>query len=147
MIPDHARAQLLYRLVGPAEELRQQITDRAGELAEVEFVLEIPFVRLRSLDGMPTMVAAFTTDIPALGNWGEPLLFGPGSIHVAHTEHEHVDKAATAPGGGVVCRHRAAADFLSSTQKLSPTNFHALGTLPRGVSQNCTLPASNTQDS
>jgi acetylornithine deacetylase/succinyl-diaminopimelate desuccinylase-like protein len=92
VIPDHARAQLLYRLVGPAEELRQQITDRAGELAEVEFVLEIPFVRLRSLDGLPTMVAAFTTDIPALGNWGEPLLFGPGSIHVAHTEHEHVDK-------------------------------------------------------
>jgi acetylornithine deacetylase len=38
------------------------------------------------------MVAAFTTDIPALSNWGQPLLVGPGSIHVAHTEGEYVDK-------------------------------------------------------
>ncbi|MBZ5707435.1 MAG: peptidase dimerization protein, partial [Acidobacteriia bacterium] len=52
----------------------------------------IPFVRLRTLDGLPTMVAAFTTDIPALSNWGEPLLVGPGSIHVAHTEGEYVEK-------------------------------------------------------
>jgi acetylornithine deacetylase len=37
-------------------------------------------------------VAAFTTDIPALSNWGEPLLPGPGSIHVAHTEGEYVEK-------------------------------------------------------
>jgi acetylornithine deacetylase len=92
VIADHARAQLLYRLVGPAEELRQQIVSAAGKLAEVEFVLEIPFVRLRSLAELPTMIAAFTTDIPALSNWGEPLLFGPGSIHVAHTEHEQVEK-------------------------------------------------------
>jgi acetylornithine deacetylase len=92
VIPDHARAELLYRLIGPAEELRKQIANAVGTLGKVEFVLEIPFVRLRSLDGMPTMIAAFTTDIPALGNWGEPLLFGPGSIHVAHTEHEHLEK-------------------------------------------------------
>jgi acetylornithine deacetylase len=38
------------------------------------------------------MVAAFTTDIPALTNWGEPLLLGPGSIHVAHTPHERLAK-------------------------------------------------------
>jgi acetylornithine deacetylase len=38
------------------------------------------------------MVAAFTTDIPALTNWGKPLLIGPGSIHVAHTEGEYIEK-------------------------------------------------------
>jgi acetylornithine deacetylase len=58
----------------------------------VEFVLEIPFVKLRRVDGLPTMIAAFTTDIPALTNWGEPLLIGPGSIHVAHTEREYISK-------------------------------------------------------
>jgi len=63
-----------------------------GDLAEVDFTLDIPCVRLRSLDQFPTMVAAFTTDIPALSNWGEPLLLGPGSIHVAHTEGEYVEK-------------------------------------------------------
>jgi acetylornithine deacetylase len=61
-------------------------------LAKVEFTLEIPFIRLRSFEGLPTMVAAFTTDVPALSNWGQPLLVGPGSIHVAHTERECVDK-------------------------------------------------------
>jgi acetylornithine deacetylase len=44
------------------------------------------------VDGIETMVAAFTTDIPALTNWGEPLLLGPGSIHVAHTPFEKIAK-------------------------------------------------------
>ncbi len=92
VIPDQAKAQLLYRLVGSSQDLRRQIVDAVGNLARVEFVLEVPFVRLRTLDGLPTMIAAFTTDIPALSNWGEPLLVGPGSIHVAHTEGEHVEK-------------------------------------------------------
>lgn len=92
VIADKAHALLLYRLVGPSQGLREEILQAVGDLAKVDFTLEIPFVRLRTFEGMPTMVAAFTTDIPALGNWGQPLLLGPGSIHVAHTESEHVDK-------------------------------------------------------
>jgi len=92
VIADRARAHLLYRLVGPSQQLREEIVQSVSDLAEVDFTLEIPFVRLRALDGLPTMVAAFTTDIPALNNWGEPLLIGPGSIHVAHTEQEYVEK-------------------------------------------------------
>jgi len=38
------------------------------------------------------MIAKFTTDIPKLTNWGEPLLLGPGSIHVAHTPDEKLAK-------------------------------------------------------
>src|SRR6266566_9139029 len=89
VIPDYAHADLLYRLVGPSQDLRQQIIQAVEGLARVEFVLEIPFVRLRTVDGLPSMIAAFTTDIPALSNWGQPLLIGPGSIHVAHTEGEY----------------------------------------------------------
>ncbi len=74
-----------------------------GNLAEVEFVLEIPFVRLRKVEGLPTMVAAFTTDIPALSNWGEPLLLGPGSIHVAHTDREYVEKQQLAEAVDLYC--------------------------------------------
>ena len=92
VIPDHAKAHLLYRLVGPTEELRRHIVETAGDLAKVDFYLEIPFMRFCAVDGLPTMVAAFTTDIPALTNWGEPLLIGPGSIHVAHTDGEYVEK-------------------------------------------------------
>jgi acetylornithine deacetylase len=92
VVADRARAQLLYRLIGPSDKLREQIREAVGELVRIDFTLEIPFVRLRTLDSLPTMVAAFTTDIPALGNWGEPLLVGPGSIHTAHTEGEYVEK-------------------------------------------------------
>jgi len=92
VIPDHAKAELLFRLIGPTDELRQQVRDAVGGLAEANFYLEIPFMRFRTVDGLPTMVAAFTTDIPALTNWGEPLLIGPGSIHVAHTDAEYVEK-------------------------------------------------------
>ena len=48
--------------------------------------------RLAALPGFPASVAAFATDIPELGNWGTPYLYGPGSIHVAHTDHEFVDE-------------------------------------------------------
>lgn len=103
VIPDKARAQLLYRLVGPTEELRREIEGAVAGLANVEFLLEIPFIRLRTLDGLPTMVAAFTTDIPALTNWGEPLLIGPGSIHVAHTQGEYIEKKQLSDAVDLYC--------------------------------------------
>jgi acetylornithine deacetylase len=92
VIPDHARAQLLYRLVGPSEALRQQIAETVAGLAQAEFVLEIPFMKLRTISGVESMVASFTTDVPALSRWGTPVLLGPGSIHVAHTEREYLSK-------------------------------------------------------
>jgi len=87
--------RLLYRLVGPSQDLRRQILETAGNEVKVDFPLEIPFLRLRTVEGLPTMIAAFTTDIPALTNWGAPLLIGPGSIHVAHTDGEFIRQAAT----------------------------------------------------
>jgi acetylornithine deacetylase len=92
VIPDYAIAHLLFRLVGPAEELRQQVTRAAGNKAEANFILEIPYMELGTVPGIETMIAAFTTDIPALTRWGKPLLIGPGSIHVAHTEGEYIEK-------------------------------------------------------
>jgi len=92
VIPDHASANLLIRLVGPTDELRQQIKAAVSGKAEANFILEIPFMELGSVPGVDTMIAAFTTDIPALTNWGKPLLIGPGSIHVAHTEGEYIEK-------------------------------------------------------
>lgn len=93
VVADEARARLLFRVVAPADELKEQIVAAAGNLAEVQFGAQSPFIRLRTVDGMPTMVASFSTDIPHLSDWGEPLLLGPGSIHVAHTSEEHIEKA------------------------------------------------------
>jgi acetylornithine deacetylase/succinyl-diaminopimelate desuccinylase-like protein len=92
VIADKAEAQLLVRLVGDSAPVRAAMIEAAAGLAQVDFTLEIPFVRLRAVPGLPTMIAKFTTDIPQLSNWGEPLLLGPGSIHVAHTPRENLAK-------------------------------------------------------
>ncbi|MGA3373250.1 MAG: M20/M25/M40 family metallo-hydrolase [Terracidiphilus sp.] len=92
VIADKAEAQVLVRTVTDSGPVRAQLTGIAGDLAEVEFTLDTPFVRLRAVEGLPTMVAKFATDIPQLTNWGEPLLLGPGSIHVAHTPQEKLAK-------------------------------------------------------
>jgi len=92
VIADKAEAQVLIRLVGDSAPVRAAVVEAAAGLAEVDFTLEIPFVRLRAVEGLPTMIAKFTTDIPQLSNWGEPLLLGPGSIHVAHTPFEKLAK-------------------------------------------------------
>jgi len=92
VVADKAEAQVLVRLVGNSAPVRAALVEAASGLAEVDFTLEIPFVRLRAVEGLPTMIAKFTTDIPQLSNWGEPLLLGPGSIHVAHTPFEKLAK-------------------------------------------------------
>ncbi len=104
VIPDYAHADLLYRLVGPSDELREQIVATAGDQVQVTFPLELPFLRLRTVEGVPTMIASFTTDIPKLTNWGEPLLIGPGSIHVAHTDGEYIEKKQLADAIDLYCR-------------------------------------------
>ena len=45
------------------------------------------------MPGFDSAVFAFTTDIPLLTEWGRPLLFGPGSIVVAHTDEESIEIA------------------------------------------------------
>ena len=92
VIADKAEAQVLIRLVGDSAQVREAVLQAAKGLADVDFTLEIPFVRMRAVEGLPTMIAKFTTDIPQLSNWGEPLLLGPGSIHVAHTPSEKLAK-------------------------------------------------------
>lgn len=96
-----AEARLMFRLVTAPEVIRAQVDAWARGRAEVEWGIVVPPVRLGVVEGFPTSVAAFATDIPALTNWGTPYLFGPGSIHVAHTDEEHVsiaelERAATA---------------------------------------------------
>jgi acetylornithine deacetylase len=92
VIADKAEAQVLIRVVGDSEPVRAAVLEAAAGLAQVDFTLDLAFVRLHAIEGMPTMVAKFATDIPMLTNWGEPLLLGPGSIHVAHTPFEKLSK-------------------------------------------------------
>lgn len=94
VIPDHAMAEVFFRIVGDVTDLRQAIEKVVMPEAEAKEVLFIPAVHLGSLEGFETDIVAYTTDIPAFnGAWGQPFLLGPGSIHVAHTSEERVPKA------------------------------------------------------
>jgi len=93
VIPDYAKAEILVRLVGDAALIRDRLTRAVGAKAELKEVLCIAPIRFRAIDSLPTTVVSFTTDVPMFGKtWGEPLLLGPGSIHVAHTENERIAK-------------------------------------------------------
>lgn len=94
VIPDEANAEIFIRVVGDVTDLRKSVESAAQPDSLAKEVLFIPAVRLGSLDRMETTVVAYTTDIPAFdGAWGTPFLIGPGTIHVAHTQDEHVPKA------------------------------------------------------
>ncbi len=92
VISPTAEAELLFRTVGPGQEVVERLAP-LRRLVAIEQVLEVPPVRLHTIPGIATDVFAFTTDIPLLGRWGRPLLFGPGSILLAHSEDEHVTLA------------------------------------------------------
>jgi acetylornithine deacetylase len=85
-----AEARLMMRLVTPLEAVKPIFEQWAAGRATIEWSIMVPPVRLGVLEGFPNSVAAFATDIPELGEWGTPYLFGPGSIHVAHRDDECV---------------------------------------------------------
>jgi acetylornithine deacetylase len=89
VIPPYAEAEVMFRTVGSTTGL-QPAFDALREYVEPSIVLDVPAVALKTVPGFDTAVFPFTTDIPFLSAWGTPLLFGPGSILVAHTDHEHV---------------------------------------------------------
>src|SRR4051812_18653857 len=91
IIPASAEAEIMFRLVGDVEPIKKQVLDWARGHADVEFGSHIPAQKFAAVPGFETEPVAYTSDIPLLSNWGEPLLFGPGSIHVAHTPDEYID--------------------------------------------------------
>lgn len=90
VIPPSAEAEIIFRSVGDHQRLRTALRDVVADRVGVEEVLEVPAVKLRTEEGFDTAVFSYTTDIPFLTKWGTPLLLGPGSIHVAHTDREHI---------------------------------------------------------
>jgi acetylornithine deacetylase len=81
----------MIRLVGDVEPIKKLIKKWAKGKAEIEFGSYIPAQHFHTVDGFDVAPVAYTSDIPLLTGWGTPLLFGPGSIHVAHTPEEFVD--------------------------------------------------------
>jgi acetylornithine deacetylase len=93
VVADEARAEIFVRLVGDPAPIRDAMTAAVAGRAELREVGFIPAVQFDSFDGRPTTIVSYTSDAPILSPaWGKPLLIGPGSIRVAHTEAERVPK-------------------------------------------------------
>ena len=92
VIPDHARAELQIRLATDIERVKPAVEEAIAGRAKVEYASAHNPVRLVSVEGFDNCVVRFTTDVPYLSNWGQPLLIGPGSILDAHTDREKIAK-------------------------------------------------------
>jgi acetylornithine deacetylase len=90
VVPPEAEAEIIFRTVGDHDAVRKTLTAVVQQRADIEEVLEVPPAFCHVEDGFDRAVFAYTTDIPLLTAWGTPLLLGPGSIHVAHTDREHI---------------------------------------------------------
>jgi acetylornithine deacetylase len=93
VIPPKAEAGLLIRLTTPMEPIREALESLIRGRGELDLLSYSLPVKMLALDGFKQKVVRFTTDIPHLQKWGQPLLLGPGSILVAHTKDEFVLKA------------------------------------------------------
>ena len=92
VIADKARAELQIRLGIDIEQVRKVLEQAAGTRGRLEYSTAHNPIKLFSVAGFEQCVVRFTTDIPYLSEWGKPLLLGPGSILVAHTDHERIAK-------------------------------------------------------
>ncbi|MBA3855124.1 MAG: peptidase dimerization protein [Gemmatimonas sp.] len=93
IVPGACEAEMMFRLVGDVAEIKKILKPWAQGRAELEYGSHIPAQHFHTVPGFKTAPMAYTSDIPLLGNWGTPLLFGPGSIHVAHTPDEYIEES------------------------------------------------------
>jgi acetylornithine deacetylase len=92
VIADKARAELQIRLGIDIEHVKTVLEDAVRGRGQLEYASAHNPVRLFAVPGFDQYVVRFTTDVPYLSNWGQPLLIGPGSILDAHTDHERISK-------------------------------------------------------
>ena len=98
VIPAEARATVLVRTVAPSAPLREAIAACAEPGVTIRFGYELPPYKGSAVAGWETTVVSFASDVPFLASWGTVYQLGPGSIRVAHTDEERIDKAELLEG-------------------------------------------------
>jgi acetylornithine deacetylase len=91
IIPGSCEVELMFRLTGDVAVVKKLVEQWVDGRAEITWGSTIPAQFFHTLPGFETAPMSYTSDIPLLDRWGTPLLFGPGSIHVAHTPDEFID--------------------------------------------------------
>ena len=112
VVPPDASADLLFRIVTPYQDVLAAL-EPIRPLVDIEYVYHVPSLHMATLDGFDREVVGYTTDAPLLNAWGTRLMYGPGSIHVAHTDHESV---------AIADLHQAVEDYQQIARRLLASN-------------------------
>ena len=85
------------RAVEPVDAVRKRVERCLSPNVELAVTSKayspVEFTVPEGHEGIPV---AFGTDVPHMPRWGKPILYGPGSILDAHTDHEKVSKKSLA---------------------------------------------------
>jgi acetylornithine deacetylase len=122
VVPASAEAELQFRLVTPADEVKELLDRVVAGRAHVEYMSENDPLRLTEVEGFEKIVVRFTTDIPYLKSWGAPLLLGPGSILDAHTDGERVRKSELTEAVSLYTRLARTLLARARTEEVARTN-------------------------
>ena len=104
IIARRARASVMLRTVMPRAAAEERLRSLVGGRATIGIVSGTDPQALHVIDGFPTTVVSFGSDVPYLGRLGRALLAGPGSILDAHTLREKISKNAILDGVDLYCR-------------------------------------------
>jgi acetylornithine deacetylase len=92
VVPDLVTFKIYFRTTFSSHpvigDILQSISDEKTSISRVREEMPVEF---HFIDGYPGDIAAFSCDAPSLYNLGKCLLYGPGSIKVAHTDNEFIN--------------------------------------------------------
>ncbi len=92
IVPPHATASIMIRTVETKSTVEGKMRTIVGNRANMDVIGASDPQITHVVDGFPTTVVSFGSDVPHLGNLGKRLLAGPGSILDAHTDGEKIGK-------------------------------------------------------
>lgn len=92
LVADSAQADILIRTVSESQHYLKLLEDKVAGRGRLEVFKTSEPQEMDTVDGFPTKIVGYGTDIPVLRPLGRPLLFGPGSIFEAHTADEKISK-------------------------------------------------------
>jgi acetylornithine deacetylase len=100
VVPAHAAAKVMARTV-PGSEFGARVARLAPPRGRSRVFHETPLDRYPAIGSLPRAAVPFGSDAPRLrklAKGGAVALIGPGSIDVAHTDHEFLDLTDLAAG-------------------------------------------------
>jgi acetylornithine deacetylase len=92
VVANSASAEMTIRSVLPSKQILNKIKTVLKKRVEIEVLTQSEVQKLFTVTDLDQVVLPYGTDIPHLKSFGKPLLLGPGSFRVAHTEYEKIEK-------------------------------------------------------